>query len=41
MEKIFNIDFVIKDKESFINSLDKLERMGIISKYEVTLEDEE
>lgn len=39
MDKILNIDFVVKDKESFTKNLDELERNGIISKYEIIFED--
>lgn len=38
---IFNIDFKVNDKESFINTLDKLERTGVILKYEVVLENDD
>lgn len=39
MEKILNIDIVMKEKESLLEYFDKLERKGIINKYEVILEE--
>lgn len=39
MEKILNINFVTKEKESLIEYFNKLERNRLISKYEVILEE--